>query len=141
MANPNPTHKFSSDNQPTKRRQKNILTRLQELVGEEYKVELSKADKFKILESMLEKSQDELNLIMADSGAPIFMRMLARGIKDNYDRKRVDILDTIFDRVYGRPKQDLSAHMSGEMTYRINFNKPRFREREEKQIAPPDSEA
>ncbi len=122
---------FSSTNQPEKRgvRPPSMLKVLEQATGIEFKVNLPKAEKFTILECMMEKSEDELDKIIADKESPIFMRTLAKSFKQSLASGSLGSLETILDRIFGRPKQDLSATMTGNMEYTINFAGNRFRDR------------
>lgn len=117
-------HVFTSENQPANRgRKKSVLNHLSELTGEAYKLELSQGDKYRIVECILEKSEEELKEIEADATKPMFLRYLAKAMQDGFAVGKLEILETIFDRVYGRPKQDTKVHHTGEMDFTVNFDK------------------
>ncbi len=124
--NPSPENRFTSENQPAnKGRKKSILSHLSELTGESYKLELSKADKYRIIESLIEKSEEELEEVIADKSKPMFVRMVAEAVKDQAGKCSVILLETIFDRIYGRPTQDVKTTMAGEVDFIVKYDKPR----------------
>jgi hypothetical protein len=99
-------HKFSKTNRPKNPgRKKSILRHLSELTGEQYRVELSKADKHRIIESMLEKTKDELQAIHQDESRPIFMRIIANAIRTEMLAGDLKVMDSILNRVHGTPTQ------------------------------------
>ena len=100
---------FSAENQPANRgRKKSILGVLSELTGDNFKRELSREQKMEIIEVMTEKSSEELAEIYNNKLNPIFIRMVANAIKTSMEAGDVKILETIWDRVYGKPAQNLN---------------------------------
>ncbi len=99
-------HAFTAENQPANRgRKKSILGVLSELTGDNFKRELSREQKMEIIEVMTEKSSEELSEIYNNKLNPIFIRMVANAIRTSMDNGDVKILETIWDRVYGKPEQ------------------------------------
>lgn len=124
--NPSPETRFSAENQPANRgRKKSILNHLAELTGESYKLELTKADKYRIIESLIEKSEEELDEVTKDKTKPMFVRMVAEAVKDQAGKCSVILLETIFDRIYGRPTQDVKTTIGGEIDFIVKYDKPR----------------
>ncbi len=106
-------HAFTSTNQPANRgRKKSILGVLSELTGDNFKRELSREQKMEIIEVMTEKSQEELHEIFNNKLNPIFIRLVANAIRTSMENGDVKILETIWDRVYGKAVQPL-AHQDG----------------------------
>jgi len=111
MANKNPKlppvkARFSKNNQPKNRgRKKSILRHLGELTGETFRVELTKEDKYRIIESLIEKSEIELAEIIKDKTRPIFVRSIATALQNEMKLKDLSITTIVLDRVHGRPKQ------------------------------------
>lgn len=107
--NPSPENRFTSENQPANRgRKKSILGVLSELTGDNFKRELSREQKMEIIEVMTEKSSEELSEIYNNKLNPIFIRMVANAIKSSMDNGDVKILETIWDRIYGKPAQSVN---------------------------------
>ena len=81
------------------------VNKLADMVQRDFGLKLTKGDKFQIIESMLEKSNEELQLIIDDTTSPVFMVSIATAIKNDISQKRINTVESIFDRVFGRPKQ------------------------------------
>ncbi len=109
---------FTSEYQPDNRgRKKSILTVLGELTGDRFQIELSRTDKMRILECMIEKSQDELKEISEDKQMPIFTRLVAKRVHDDLELGLISSLETLLDRVYGRPAQNKIIEHKGKITH------------------------
>ena len=87
-------------------RPKNILTRLETALGREFKVAFSKSDKLAIMESMLEMSLNQLGQIVQDKDAPAFMVVMAQSIRGDIERKKMNTVDELFARFWGRPGKE-----------------------------------
>ena len=87
-------------------RPKSVLTKLENLIGQEFKVYLSKADKLRIIEAMLEMSINQLGIIAQDKESPAFMVVLANSIRGDIERKKMSTVDELFCRFWGRPGKE-----------------------------------
>ena len=87
-------------------RPKNVLTKLEQELGKQFKVAFSKADKLRIMESMLEMSMADIAKIIKDPDAPAFMVVMANSIKGDIERKNMKTVDELFARFYGRPGKE-----------------------------------
>lgn len=85
-------------------RPRKVLRQLEEKIGVEFKVSLSKEDIFHILQSMCELSVDEIKGIAQDKSSPVFMVNIANAIKEDIDKGRTTTLDNLFDRFFGKAK-------------------------------------
>lgn len=86
-------------------RPRKVLRQLEEKVGIEFGVSLSKEDKFQILESMLEMSLTQLQSIATDKECPAFMVVIANGLKEDIKKGRINTLAECFDRFFGKAEQ------------------------------------
>jgi len=86
-------------------RPRKALKELQDKVGIEFNVSISRDDKFTILESMMEMSLLDLKSIGTDPRAPAFMAVIARAIIKDYEKGTMNTLDGLMDRFFGKPKQ------------------------------------
>lgn len=95
--------KFGSG-QPTNRggRKPNLLNSLEKKIGHDFNVELSKDDKFRILESMCEMSIKQLKNIATDDNSPAFMVNIATAIHADIKKGRIYTLNGLFDRFFGK---------------------------------------
>lgn len=112
-----PKHtRFSKDRQPkTRGKRTSIWKQIKELTGEDYKVALNKEQKFAILDSLSEKSREELRIIWLDKDKPMFIKLVAKAFFDALTEGEVGILDKIWDRRYGKPIQEAKIdHVSND---------------------------
>ena len=84
---------------------KKEINHLADMVQRDFNLKLTKGDKFQIIESLLEKSKEELQIVIDDSTSPVFMVSIAIAIIGDMQAKRINTVESIFDRVFGRPKQ------------------------------------
>lgn len=98
--------KFSSTYQPVKNgRRANILKLLDAEASAKFGVELSKNDKYMIIDSLLEKSISELRKIKNDETCPAFVVSVATAILFDIFNGVTPTVQMIFDRMYGKPTQ------------------------------------
>ena len=90
-----------------KGRPKKIIKQLAELVKKDFTLDLAMEDKFQIIEWCLEKTQAEIELIINDKDSPVFVVCIASSIKSDIEKNKASTIESIFDRIYGRPKQAL----------------------------------
>lgn len=114
--------KFSTDHQPDAQnrsggRKKSILSVLSELTGDTFQIELSRTDKMRIIECMMEKTEPELKEISDNVEMPIFTRLVAKRVHDDLALGLIANLETILDRVYGRPAQNKIIEHKGKVTH------------------------
>lgn len=81
------------------------MSELQSRVGIEFGVSLSKEDKYHLIESMLELSIKELESIASDPRTPSFMVVLAKSICMDAKRGRMNTLNDVLDRFFGKATQ------------------------------------
>jgi len=86
-------------------RPKKVITRIAEITQREYGIELTKTDKYDLIEYCLEMTGDELELIIDDSKSPAFLVVIAKAIIKDIKESRITTVEAIFDRVFGRPTQ------------------------------------
>lgn len=95
-----------------KGRPRKIIGKLEKLIGEEFALDLSKAEKYQILEWALEKNKEELQSIVDDEKQPAFLVCVANSILGDIKNKRIITVEALFDRIFGKPKQ--SVEHSGD---------------------------
>lgn len=93
-------------------RPRKVLSELAEKVGVDFKVSLSKEDKFSILESMLEMSLEELKSIATDKRAPAFMVVVAGAIRKDITNGKMYTINDLFDRFFGKPNQTSTVDLT-----------------------------
>ena len=106
-------------------RPKSVLTKLENLIGQEFKVYLSKADKLRIIEAMLEMSINQLGIIAQDKESPAFMVVLANSIRGDIERKKMSTVDELFSRFWGRPGKEEMQEADHKEDALMELMKPR----------------
>lgn len=84
-------------------RPKKVITRLEELIGRKFDVQVTKADKMQIIESLLELSLEQLKTIATDKDTPVFMVLIANAIRGDIERKNLTTANDLLNRLYGKP--------------------------------------
>jgi len=102
-------------------RPKKIMRRLEELVGQKFGLELTKTDKYQLIEYCLEKNIDELKSIATDEKSPVFLVSIALAIMGDMKLKRINTVEAIFDRVFGKPVQ--KQDQTGKVEIIVKYDK------------------
>ncbi len=86
-------------------RPKKVDTVLKELFLAEYNVKLSQSQTNDIIQSILTKSRAELIDLAKNEELPFWIAMIAKKATRDYERGSIHLLELLFDRVYGKPKE------------------------------------
>jgi len=86
-------------------RPKNVETILREVFLAEYNVKLSSGQTNDIIQSRLSKSRSELIELAKNDELPFWIAMIAKKATRDYERGSIHLLELLFDRVYGKPKE------------------------------------
>jgi hypothetical protein len=86
-------------------RPKNVETILREVFLAEYNVKLSSGQTTDIIQSILSKSRSELIELAKNDELPFWIAMIAKKATRDYERGSIHLLELLFDRVYGKPKE------------------------------------
>jgi hypothetical protein len=86
-------------------RPKNVETILREVFLAEYNVKLSSGQTNDIIQSILSKSRSELIELAKNDELPFWIAMIAKKATRDYERGSIHLLELLFDRVYGKPKE------------------------------------
>ena len=86
-------------------RPKKVETVLKELFLAEYNVKLSAGQTSDIIQSILSKSRSELMALAKNDELPFWISMIAKKATRDYERGSIHLLEILFDRVYGKPKE------------------------------------
>lgn len=84
-------------------RPKKTITRLEEMIGRKFDVQVTRADKMQIIESLLELSLAQLKAIATDQDTPVFMVLIANAIRGDIERKNLTTANELLNRLYGKP--------------------------------------
>jgi hypothetical protein len=86
-------------------RPKKVETILKEVFLAEYNVKLSAGQTSDIIQSLLTKSRTELIELAKNDELPFWISMIAKKATRDYERGSIHLLEILFDRVYGKPKE------------------------------------
>jgi hypothetical protein len=86
-------------------RPKQVGTILKELFLAEYNIKLSSGQTNDIIQSILSKSRSELIELAKNEELPFWISMIAKKATRDYERGSIHLLEILFDRVYGKPKE------------------------------------
>lgn len=86
-------------------RPKKVETILREVFLAEYNVKLSSGQTTDIIQSILSKSRSELIELAKNDELPFWIAMIAKKATRDYERGSIHLLELLFDRVYGKPKE------------------------------------
>lgn len=94
-----------------KGRPRNLLRQIAEAAGVDFSVSISENDKRRIIESMLELSLERLGKIATNKDTPAFMVVIANAIRTDVKDGTMTTVNSLFDRLYGRPAATLNLDM------------------------------
>lgn len=90
-----------------KGRPKKIETVIKELFSKEYNFQLSKSQISEIMIGVLSKTRSELVEMANNDQLPFWISLIAKKAQEDYKKGSIDIIEKMFDRVYGKSKQPL----------------------------------
>jgi hypothetical protein len=107
-------------------RPKKIETILKEHFIAEHNLKLSKTQTQDIIRTILGKTRNELVEMAKNDELPFWISLIAKKAQRDFDKGSIHILDVLFDRVYGKPKEELEQTINeGAPTeFRITINDP-----------------
>ena len=96
-----------------KGRPKKVETLLKEHFLDEHNVKLSKSQVQDIIKNVLGKSRSELVELAKNDQLPFWIALIAKKAQRDYEKGSIHILDVLFDRVYGKPKEEVEQTVNG----------------------------
>ena len=113
-----------------KGRPKNVETLLKEHFLDEHNVKLSKSQVQDIIKNVLGKSRGELIELAKNDELPFWIALIAKKAQRDYEKGSIHILDVLFDRVYGKPKEEVEQTINdgAPSEFRITINDPRAKD-------------
>lgn len=85
---------------------KSTLDELEQILGVKFTVALSKQDKFKIIESLMESSLAELKKIAENVNAPVFLVNIAMAMVLDTKKGSTYTIESLMDRFFGKARQE-----------------------------------
>ena len=109
-----------------KGRPKKIENVLKDFFIEEHNLKLSKSQTQDIIKNILGKTRNELLELAKNDDLPFWISLIARKAQRDFDRGSIHILDVLFDRVYGKPKEEVeqTINEAKPTEFRITIHDP-----------------
>ncbi len=95
-------------------RPKKIETVLADYFFSEHNLKLSKTQTQDIIQVILGKTKKELMDLASNDELPFWVALIAKKAKRDFDKGSIHILDVLFDRVYGKPKEETHHEIKSE---------------------------
>jgi hypothetical protein len=89
-------------------RPKKVESVLADYFFAEHNLKLSKSQTQDIIQVILGKTKAELMALAANDELPFWVALIAKKAKRDYEKGSIHILDVLFDRVYGKPKEEVT---------------------------------
>lgn len=93
-------------------RPKKIETIISEVFLSEQNLKLSKSQVQDIIKVILSKTRNELTDLANDDSLPFWIALIAKKAKRDFEKGSIHILDVLFDRVYGKPKEEVDTNIN-----------------------------
>ena len=108
-------------------RPKKIETVIKEHFLEEHNLKLSKSQSQDIIKNILGKTRKELVEMAQNEELPFWIALIAKKAQRDFEKGSIHILDVLFDRVYGKPKEEVEQTINdgAPSEFRITINDPR----------------
>ena len=90
-------------------RPKKIETILKDVFLAEYNTKLTNGQAQDIIKGLLTKSRSELIELAKNDDLPFWISMIAKKATRDYERGSIHLVELLFDRVYGKPKEQIDA--------------------------------
>ena len=89
-------------------RPKKIETILKEHFLDEHNLKLSKSQVGDIITVILGKTKSQLVEMAKNDELPFWISLIAKKAQRDFEKGSIHILDVLFDRVYGKPKEEVT---------------------------------
>jgi hypothetical protein len=84
-------------------------------------LKLSKSQTQDIIKNILGKTRSELVELAKNDELPFWIALIANKAQRDFSKGSIHILDVLFDRVYGKPKEEVEQTVNGGKPDRIDI--------------------
>lgn len=106
-------------------RPKKVETILKEVFLDEYNVKLTRSQTEDIIKNILSKSRGELFELTKNDDLPFWVSMIAKKATRDFERGSIHLLELLFDRVYGKPKETIDQNIESKtINVTLNLDNP-----------------
>ena len=102
-------------------RPKGINKVIEEHFLQEHNLKLSKSQTQDIIKNILGKTRNELVELAQNDELPFWIALIANKAQRDFKKGSIHILDVLFDRVYGKPKEEVEQTINGGRPERIEI--------------------
>ncbi len=114
---------FSSTRQPKNRGRKPALYKqLLKTTDKRVEIELSKEDYYKVIRYLMERTPGELKRIAKDENIPVWVSNIISAIFMDMKAGRINTLNTVFDRLFGKPTQVFEGKIESTVNHNIEVD-------------------
>ena len=107
-------------------RPKKVDTILKEIFLDEYNVKLSKSQTEEIIKGVLSRTRSELMELAKNDDLPFWISMIANKATKDYKKGSIHLLELLFDRVYGKPKETVDQNIEAKtINVTLNLENPK----------------
>jgi|TARA_R100000084_G_scaffold73321_1_gene32850 hypothetical protein len=107
-------------------RPKKIENVIKEHFLAEHNLKLTKSQAQDIIKTILGKTRTELIELAKNDELPFWVALIANKAQRDFKKGSIHILDVLFDRVYGKPKEEIDQTVNGGKpeTIEVVIHKP-----------------
>jgi hypothetical protein len=102
-------------------RPKKVETILKDVFLAEYNTKLTNGQAQDIIKGLLTKSRSELIELAKNDDLPFWISMIAKKATRDYERGSIHLVELLFDRVYGKPKETIDQTIEAK-TFNVTLN-------------------
>lgn len=93
-------------------RPKSMETIISEYFLDEKNMKLTKTQVQDIIKNILSKNRNDLTDLANNEDLPFWIALIAKKAKRDFEKGSIHILDVLFDRVYGKPKEEVDTNIN-----------------------------
>jgi len=103
-------------------RPKKISTIIYDVFLQEHNIKLSKSQVDEIIKSILARNKSELIELAKNDDLPFWISLVAKKAQMDFERGSIELIEKLFDRVYGKPNQTLDNNIKTDEPIIITLN-------------------